>query len=93
MLHSFPTLISITLSVDLHVHCIIHLTQDCFLHKSSGRLKLEKVAKDVALVSVLRNQMFARPPNGVMPPSTLGKERDGNMNPQRKDCIIIGRTN
>ena len=50
ILHFFPTLVSITLLVDLRIHCIVHLAQDRFLHRSSGRLKLGKAAKGVAPV-------------------------------------------
>ena len=50
VLHSVPPLISITLSIDLRVHCVVHLAQDRFLHRSSGPLKLGKAAKGVAPV-------------------------------------------
>ena len=50
VLHSVLTLFSITLLVNLCVHCAVHLAQDRFLHRSSGRLKLGKAAKDVAPV-------------------------------------------
>ena len=34
--HSYPTLVSINPSVDLRVHCVVHLAQDRFLHRSLG---------------------------------------------------------
>ena len=35
-LHSYAALVSIKLLVDLRIHCIVHLAQDCFLHRSSS---------------------------------------------------------
>ena len=34
------------------------------------------------------DNLTVSPPNEAVPPSTLGRKRDGDTNPQRKDYII-----
>ena len=48
--HFHTALVSIKPSVDLRVHYVVHLSQDGFLHRSSGRLRVGKAAKVVAPV-------------------------------------------
>ena len=58
-LHSYPALISINPSVDLRVHCIVHLPQDHFPSRSLGRLRLGKAAKGVAPVLGSETKCYA----------------------------------
>ena len=76
VLHSYPTLVSINSLIDLRVHCIVHLAQDRFLCRSSGRLVIGKAAKDVAPVPSSEIKCYARAEQcGIA--QYLGKERDG----------------
>ena len=59
--HSYTALIFITPSVDLRVHYVVHLSQDRFLHRSSGRLKVGKAAKVVAPVPSSETKCCAPP--------------------------------
>ena len=61
VLHSVPTLVSMTLSVDLRIHCIVHLMQNRFSYRSSGRLKLGKAAKGVVPVLGSESKCCAPP--------------------------------
>ena len=57
--HSYPPLVSINPSVNLRVHCVVHLAQDHFPHRSSGRLRLCKAAKGVAPVPSSETKCYA----------------------------------
>ena len=59
MLHFFPALVSITLLVDLRVHCVVYLAQDRFRHIALGRLKLGKAAKGVAPLPSSETKYYA----------------------------------
>ena len=83
VLHSYPALVSISPSVDLRVHCVVHLAQDRFPYKSSGRLRLGKAAKGVALVPSSETKCYA-PPSSAASPSTLGSERREQANSPKK---------
>ena len=87
VLHSYLALISINTSVNLYVHCVVHLAQDCFPYKSYGRLEVGKAAKGVAPIPGSQTKCYA-PPSGVASPSTLGRERREQTIPQIKDYII-----
>ena len=76
VLHSVPALVSTMPSVDLHVHYIVHLVQDHFLHRSSGRLQLGKAAKGVAPVPGSKTKCCAPPRRTVWCRPVLWVERD-----------------
>ena len=57
--YSYQTLVSINPSVNLCVHCVVHLAQDCFLCRSSGRLVEGKAATGVALVLSSETKCYA----------------------------------
>ena len=88
VLHSYPTLVSINPSVDLRVHCVVHLAQDCFLHRSSGRLRSREGCQGCGASPFTPKPNVTPPPSGVASPSTLGRERREQTIPQIKDYII-----
>ena len=57
--YSYPALIFINPAVDLRVHWIVHLAQDRFPDRSSGRLRLGKAAKGVAPVPSSESKYYA----------------------------------
>ena len=83
--HCYPALVSINPSVHLHVHCVIHLAQDCFLYRSSGRLVVGKAAKGVAPVPGSETKCYT-PRRAVRRRPVLGQRE--RRSPQRKDYII-----
>ena len=72
--HSYPALVSINPSVDLHVPCVVHLAQDRFLCRSSGRLVEGKAAKGVAPVPGSETKCYA-PAERCGVAQYLGRER------------------
>ena len=75
--HSYPGLVSITPSVDLRIHYVVHLVQDCFPYKSSGRLVERKAAKGVAPVQSSETKCYA-PAERCGVAQYLGRERRGS---------------
>ena len=57
--HSYTTLVFITPSVDLRVHYVVHLSQNRFFHRSSGRLRVGKAAKVVAPIPSSETKCYA----------------------------------
>ena len=53
--HSFP----LTRQVDMRVHCVVHLAQDRFPHRSSCRLRVGKAAKGVAPAPCSETKCYA----------------------------------
>ena len=82
--HCYPALVSITPSLDLRIHYVVHLPQERFLCRSSGRLVEGKAAKGVAPVPGSETKCYA-PAERCSVASTWA-ERDAI--PQRKDYII-----
>ena len=91
VLHLFPALASITLSVDLRVHCVIHLMQDCFDHRSSAQLKLGKAAKGVAPIPSSET-MCCAPVERCSAGQYLWQREKRRQESQRKDYIITDKT-
>ena len=74
--HSYPALVSINPSVDLRVHCVVHLALDRFLHRFSGQLVEGKAAKGVAPVPGSETKCYA-PAVRCGVAQYLNKERRG----------------
>ena len=74
--YSYPALISINPSVDLRVHCVVHLVSDHFPHRSSGRLVEGKAAKGVAPVPSSETKCYT-PAKRCGVAQYLGRERRG----------------
>ena len=72
--HFYTALVSITPSVDMHVHYVVHLSQDGFLHRSSGRLRVGKAAKVVAPVPSSETKCYT-PAERCGVAQYLGRER------------------
>ena len=83
VLHSYPAPVSISPSVDLRVHCVVHLVQDRFPCRSSCRLRLGKAAKGVAPVLSSETKCYA-PAERCASPSTLGRERREQIESPKK---------
>ena len=75
--HPYPALVSITPSVNLCIHYVVHLVQDRFLCRSSGRLVVGKVAKGVAPVPSSETKCYA-PTEQCGVAQYLGRERRGS---------------
>ena len=85
---SYPALVSINPPVDLRVHCIVHLAQDRFPHRSSGQLRLGKAAKGVALVPSSETKCYAPAERCGVAQYFGQRETRTQQIPQRKDYII-----
>ena len=86
--HSYPALVSINPSVDLRVHCVVHLTQDRFPYRSFGRLRLGKAAKGVAPVLSSETKCYAPAERCGVAQYFGQRETRTQKIPQRKDYII-----
>ena len=75
--HSYPALVSINPSVDLRVHCVVHLSPDRFPNRSSGQLRLGRAAKGVAPVPSSETKCYA-PAERCGVAQYLGRERRGS---------------
>ena len=88
--HFHTALVSIKPSVDLRVHYVVHLSQDGFLHRSSGRLRVGKAAKVVAPVPSSETKCYA-PAERCGVAQYLGRERRVSPN-KRLHNRPAGRT-
>ena len=54
--------------------------------------KLDRQHRRLAMETMnVISDIVVPPPSSAAPPSTLDRERDRDMNPQRKDYIIINK--
>ena len=81
--HSFGPLRPLTRQTGPHVHCAADLAQDGDLPSATGHSFPKEAVRSQAPISGLRNHLLCPPPNGVAPPSTLGRN-ERRSNPKMK---------